>query len=417
MSPPMSTALVGSRNILAASGLIERRPPVRSSDFRGIGSPFHYYLGRKLGLVPALRWSQALSHGTWFHAALELLLMPDVSQAKVKYDVKLETRLDEIRGVCTQMAVGDTRIREILATEDQDAQTAWAWAVTASAIPIEGSLANGRTLHTFLNNPDFIELCCECTLKTELKVDDDRTNPIECVIQPDRLLYQVSQKSIWIVDYKTTGISPRIRAASCPIEPQTQHYMMVIDDLINRGTLQGMFDLPDDISVGGMLHAIIKKPTISFGQMDRDFMLDTSPFKSGPRKGEPRNEKQYLGEPRLENYMARCKDWYLSQGDYLHTAGDRATDPLVNLSFTSGTALLDKAWTTQYAARLQAINRWRLAQIEPEEYPWPTEIHGTGTLDPYAPFVLRPVSEWADIVMQEGFMVVDRDATQEIANV
>jgi hypothetical protein len=88
----------------------------------------------------------------------------------------------------------------------------------------------------------------------------------------------------------------------------------------------------------------------------------------------------------------------------------------VDLSFTSGTALQDPQWVAQYEARLAAINQWRIAKCEPHEYPWPTEVHGSGTLDTYAPFVLRPVSEWPDIVLQEGFVVVDRDAIQETTN-
>jgi hypothetical protein len=76
MPPEFRSTPVGSRDLLAQHGLVERRPPVRSSDFRSLGSPFHYYLTRKLGLVPALRYSVALSQGTWFHAALELLMNP-----------------------------------------------------------------------------------------------------------------------------------------------------------------------------------------------------------------------------------------------------------------------------------------------------------------------------------------------------
>jgi hypothetical protein len=123
MPPEFRSTPVGSRDLLAQHGLVERRPPVRSSDFRSLGSPFHYYLTRKLGLVPALRYSVALSQGTWFHAALEILLQPGMTgdQAHTQYKAKLEIRMDELRNVCTTLAMGDARIREILATEEQDA--------------------------------------------------------------------------------------------------------------------------------------------------------------------------------------------------------------------------------------------------------------------------------------------------------
>ena len=419
MPPEFRSSPQGARDFLALNGLVERRPPVRSSDFRMLGSPFHYYLTRKLGLVPALRYSAALSHGTWFHAALELQLNPlyTLAEATTRYQARVEQRCEEIREVCRTLAMGDQRTREIIAVEDQDAATGWAWALCAKDIPIEGSLANGRTLHQFLTDPSFTLVCQECVLKAHIPADN-RADPVECVAQPDMLLFHKQQRSLWIVDYKTTSVGPRIRAASCPIEPQTQHYMHIIQSMLARGELQKMADLPDDTTVGGMLHAIIRKPTIQFGQMDRDFTLDTTPLKSGPRKGEPRNEKVYQGEPRLENYIERCKRWYLGSEDYAHLVADRVTEPVIDLSFTSGTALLDPQWTGQYTARLNALNKWRTATIEPHEYPWPTEVHGSGTLDTYAPFVLRPVTEWPDIVMQEGFLVSDRDAPQpqETAN-
>ena len=107
-------------------------------------------------------------------------------------------------------------------------------------------------------------------------------------------------------------------------------------------------DLSPKDSEQAVLHAIVRKPTISFGQADRDFFLDTTPFKSGPRKGEPRNEKVYTGEPRLENYLERCRQWYRGEKDYAHMAGDRMAEPVVDLSFTSGTALQDPQWVAQY---------------------------------------------------------------------
>ena len=419
MPPEFRSSPQGARELLALHGIVEKRPPVRSSDFRMLGSPFHYYLTRKLGLVPALRYSTALSHGSWFHSALELLLNPMSTEtgAYGMYQSRVEKRFEELRGVCTTLAIGDQRMREIISVEDRDAQTAWAWALCVKDLPIEGSLAGGRSLQEFLADDQFVNVCQECTIRTEIQVDN-RSAPVECVAQFDMLLFHKQQRSLWIVDYKTTSLSPRIRAASCPIEPQTQHYMHIVQSLLATGQLQKMMDLPDDTTVGGMLHAVIRKPTISFGQLDRDFTLDTTPFKSGPRKGEPRNEKVYIGEPRLENYIERCIRWYRGQEEYAHLVGERVTEPVINLSFTSGTALLDKSWGDQYRARLRAINHWRVAQCEPENYPWPTEVHSGGTMDTYAPFVLRPVSEWPDIVMQEGFVIVDRDASppQETAD-
>jgi hypothetical protein len=191
--------------------------------------------------------------------------------------------------------------------------------------------------------------------------------------------------------------------------------MSIAQDLLSRGQLQKQFDLPDDTTVGGMLHAIVRKPTISFGQADRDYMLDTTPSRAGHARVSPATRRFTQESPALKttSTLPPVVPW---REDYIHLKADRVAEPLVDLSFTSGTALLDKQWVSQYRARLAAINKWRIAEIEPHEYPWPTEVHGSGTLDTYAPFVLRPVSEWPDIVMQEGFVIVDRDAIQEPTN-
>ena len=62
---------VEARDWLESQGLVAKEPAIRSSDYETILScPFQYYLSRRLGLVSALRWSAALSRGSWFHKRL-----------------------------------------------------------------------------------------------------------------------------------------------------------------------------------------------------------------------------------------------------------------------------------------------------------------------------------------------------------
>ena len=62
---------------LEAHGMVAEVPTIRSSDYEScLGNPFGYYLTRRLGLSDALRWSEALSRGSWFHKRFEYWDLP-----------------------------------------------------------------------------------------------------------------------------------------------------------------------------------------------------------------------------------------------------------------------------------------------------------------------------------------------------
>lgn len=398
---------------LEAHGIVAVRPPVRSSDFRlATESPFHYLLARRFGLVPRLSWSQALNRGTWFHQAFAMMhLAPD--DFTQGYANLLQLRLDELSQVCSDFGIDSEKKRAILATEEQDHSTSLAWYKACTTI----SLPDVGTIHDVLTAPHFRPLCAECTMEVEFRVPFFH-KPARCVAQPDLMLYHTGQNSVWIVDYKTTAVSPIDRAASCPIEPQTQHYLHILEAKLQDPKFREANELPPDVRVGGMMHVIVQKPSIEFGMKDRDYLLDTSPFKSGPRKGQPRNEKVYQGEPRLENYIQRCLDWYAGEGEYAHLVADRQTSPVINISYTSAEALRDEMWRRQYHARLQSVNQWRVRKPDPGVFPWPSSVSGvSGRKDTYAPFVLRPITEWPAIVREEGFAIVRRDQVNQEDNV
>lgn len=388
---------------MEAAGLVASYPPVRSSDY-GLccQAPFVYFLCRRLGLVKALRWSKALSRGSWFHESFKhYRLRPDLRREKV--EVSLELRQEELSSVCTQLGMSPDARRDVLLRERQDVETSLAWFDVAMNTPINKDW--GSPLE-FLNRSYWRVIAREARL-VQRKMLFGKS--FLCVAQPDLLLYHQSQNTVWIVDAKTTSSSPLLRATTCPYEFQTRHYMSITRHLMETGRLQRVAGLPEDARLGGMIHLIVRKPGIEFGMKDRHYELDTSPFKSGPRKGEPRNERRYFGEPVWENYLARVSDWYRCEGEYTHQRAEFEADPPVNMSVVSGSLIDEKCDAEQYMAQLQLISTWLHHKPDPYSFPMPSSFITFNRLDDYAPFIMNPPSAWPEIIRQEGWMQVQRD--------
>ncbi len=140
-------------------------------------------------------------------------------------------------------------------------------------------------------------------------------------------------KCLYIVDLKSCAGSPTQRLSTCPLEFQSEHYlgvgMMLCDDHI----WSDLFDLPEDVHMGGFIHIAAQKPTINFGQKDRPRVPYEHIFQRGPRAGRSEIRYEYTSDvPSWDVYMERCTDWYLSQGEYEHLAPERVDDPVVNAS-------------------------------------------------------------------------------------
>ena len=397
------------RDSMEAAGLVACTPPVRSSDYDLVcRAPFCYFLSRRLGLVKALRWSKALSRGSWFHEAFKhARLSPQ--QRREKVELALEIRQEELSGVCSQLSVSAESRREIQARERQDVESTLAW--------LEAAYNNTRISDEYGTPRDFFsrsywrELSRECRLVRTVSFKGKQA--LKCVAQPDLLLHHTGQNSVWIVDAKTTSLSPSIRAMSCPYEFQSRHYMHITRYLIERGLLQRAFDLPTDVRLGGIIHLIVRKPSIEFGMKDRHFTLDTTPLKSGPRKGLPKNEKVYVGEPVWENYLERVRHWYRADEEYSHLRPEWDMDPPVNMSIVASSLIDEKNDLTQYMAQLDLIRQWAFHKPEPYEFPMPSGLVSFNKLDDYAPFVMNPPSAWPEVIKQEGWMQVQRDDLPE----
>ena len=383
------------RSWLEAHGIFSRRPHIRSSDYRLLRScPRTYYLSRKLGLVKAFQYSKALTRGSWVHLAFACIL-DDPTDRALTLEQAIVARCEELREVAKQMGASPEKVREMVAREEIDARTSIAWFNAAMQVP-DGS---GKTLaQRFAEDWTVVEQ------EPEILYAD-------CLIQPDCIVRDKAGK-LWIVDFKTTAMSTNARLQTCPLEFQTQHYYHTLADVLAAQpemTLQYGSD-----TVAGVLHVAVRKPSIEFGMKDRPFTLDESPFKSGPRKGEPRNERIYTGEPDPYLYEQRCLDWYMGRGEYSHFEPERLTDPCVAISTTSAELLLAEDLKCEYHDRLSFIRKYTSRTSQPSEFEIGDPVVQHGTPSPYLPFHMVEPGKWPELILAEGFLQRDRDGHTEI---
>jgi hypothetical protein len=409
--PPVPTTHPWPENLgreayeyLQAYGINSIIPPLRSSDYSTcLSDPFAYYMARRLGVVPGFKWSKALNRGTWMHLRFQHYHR-SLIDARERMELALSNRFDELRDLCNEIGVVDTGLSKVLEREERDMRSSLAWYEAAQKLPC----LDGQSFEDVLMSPRWHRMGTEFRLVTSIKTDD-RARPIRCICQPDLLLYNKEDNTVWIVDLKSTGISPKMRLTSVPIEFQCEHYMFSVNELMKTGQIQKAFKIPKDATLGGMMHLAIRKPTIEFGMKDRDYTIDMSPLKSGPRKDLPRNTKIYEGEPRFDNYLDRCNQWYEARGDYEDKAPEWAEDPPVNISITKASMLLDPAINKRYRDRVRLVQHYALCKPYPENFPMSDRVAHMGRFSTYSPFMLSPVGDWPSLIQSEGFTLRRRD--------
>ena len=389
---------------LQAYGINAIIPPLRSSDYSTcLSDPFAYYMARRLGIVPAVKWTKALNRGTWMHLRFQHYHR-SLIDARERMEAALADRLSELSETCGDVGMVGDSLRSILEREERDMRSSLAWYEAARNLPC----LDGQSFEDVLLSPRWHRMGTEYRLVTSIKTDD-RSRPIRCICQPDLLLYNKEDNTVWIVDLKTTAISPKMRLASVPIEFQCEHYMFSVNELLKTGQIQAAFKIPRDATLGGMMHLAIRKPTIEFGMKDRDYTIDMTPLKSGPRKGLPRNTKVYEGEPRFDNYLERCAQWYHARGDYEDKEAEWAEDPPVNISVTDASLVLDPAINKRYRDRVRLVQHYALCAPYPENFPMSDRVAHMGRFSTYSPFMLSPVGEWPSLIQSEGLTLRRRD--------
>lgn len=388
---------------LQSQGFTFCSPAIRSGHIgMAMSNPFAYYLRARLSLTRALSYSEALSRGSWFHTHFEMCEEPD---AAAHLEILFKRRLEELATSCADLGIVGDRRTAILDRERQDFQVTSGWFDVALDVPMGFERPSLRTL-LFHGGVRF--LTRECLLVCPAPGHPS----VPLVAQPDALLYQPDVKGVWVLDLKTTSDSPSSRLRTCRFELQTQHYCFIAQDLLKRGVIQEKFNLPPETRLLGMVHACVQKPTIELCGKDRAFSIDTTPLKSGPRKGEPRNEKVYYGEPLLANYVRRCREWFLGEGEYAELQEERKKDPAVNMSWTPLSVLgLDNEDDCDYYSMLAVAIRYR------NEVPWPNRfprhVSPLNADEDLLPLYDTEPLQWPEVVKAEGLVMRKRDTVED----
>lgn len=383
---------------LRAHGVVPRVPTLRSSDYGlCLGNPYLYYLIRRLGLVRRLSWSKATSRGSWFHAAWEFEDLPGA------FEQSLTDRMEELKAACQSMGVVGDKARDIIENERRAAALGKAAYEGSKLVQISQKVRSWNQL--------VLESGLFRVLGREVLVDwEDPEEPgMTMVAQYDALLLHMQQNRVWVLDFKSVDGDATGRLQTCPIEFQTQHYIHGLrTKLLGDPDWVKEMGLPEDVQCGGMIHVAVSTPSIVFGMGDRDYKLvDFTPTR-GKNKGVTRQEKEYIGEPKYENYLKRVRHWYNSSGDYEELKKEREAEPLVNLSYTTPDCL-DGDNFTEYRSRVKFVADHARREPNPDNFLRGTDLRSYGKLSDWAPFFLCPVRQWPEIIRSEGFMLQFRD--------
>ncbi len=425
-------------------------PHGRSGDY-GLcrSNPRLYYIIRRLGLVPAMRWSEALNRGSWFHILFAHYDHPD--RLKI-YETLVDLRMEELRATCTAFKISDEKRAIIIQRETLDAVSARAWFEATEYVEIidPNTSQNWGTFQEWLRNPRWRKLGEEVLLS--------RTHPdypeMPLVAQFDALLYEQSANELWVVDPKTCSETTIQRMTTCTYEHQTRQYLTLAQWALDTGLMQKRFDLPADCTLGGMVHVPIWKPGIRFGMKDRPFQWHSigkrrkahgilyhpsdkpDLWKSAwAHESIPitevtahsgtqgtymhcyaalheatgkKPEKVYMGEPDPNRFVDRLKDCYLGEGDYLAEAEERRLNPPVNMSFTSATIMHDKDWLTEYYDCVDYVYSHATRDPFPGNF-LPPDLRDVRGKE-YAPFFTNPPAQWPEIIAKNHFITARRES-------
>lgn len=405
---------------LQSQGFEAKVPHLRSTMAkRALTDPFSFYLIDRLGICPSLAYSAALNRGSWFHEACRLIGGQPFDENHPELNLLLEARLVELNAACARHGITGELKNEILENERRDSLTTRAWIAAYHEVPIH---IGGRpsTFAEYISRSYWCTPVLESTGEPCTEVLMSLLGPPEfpeatLSIQADRLLYHRGDNSLWLPDYKTTAAPCLSRLSTCPREFQTLHYLFVLRNMLASGYLSERLlvdgvRLPPDCKLGGMIHIAFRKPAIQFGMNDRNHVLDTTPLKSGPRKGQPRNERTYDGEPVFANYLGRVKDWCLGRGLYSDKAGELSTAPNVNMSFTYGSAL-DADSEAEYLQMLHRAHSLATAVPHPSNFYRTLEgaVGLGGDLTDMSPFHLQPLEDWPSIMTRGRYFFNHRN--------
>jgi hypothetical protein len=349
------------------------RPHIRSSDAK-FGDDYLYLLRRRYGLVKAGTYSEPLALGSHYHKLFEVEGTDTWLRDWAEY-----------RDAVLQERPGSKFV-------ERDLDFAFhTWTGVLKGLPVSD---DGQRLG------DYLDLTKAQTIASELKVSVGRASAsnqvVPCTIQIDRLGYNANDNSLTIYDLKSTSLQTQVRAAACPFEFQTWHYIVTLQTAVTSGALE-TWGVPSDARVTGMDHIIFQKPTIRMSQEDRDYTLKKVTPTRGKNAGTTRLERDYHGEPQWSNFVDRCITCYK----------DQAMPALVSQTHLTG----NQALMAEYYVRLDRLLERATRDPRPELHP----RSESGAVDwrsvsDYYPFYLdADPGRWPVLAVRHQFSVEHRD--------
>ena len=315
-------------------------------------------------------------------------------------------------------------------------------ASTAYRAP-QGELMAGW--HYLFSNPRWVNLGHEVSMHAPIP-----GTHILKRIDVDILLLDTQTNELWIFDAKTTGKTPWLRAQTLRVEAAPPHYLSVAQHNLEAGLLHESFpQLPKDVKLGGFMHLLLGKPKIRLSQKDCDSGLVSSSKRHGKATAMPQRngawscrywqdpdapdgavptevrdassreaaeavlgewtkvqvKPSYFGEPKIGNYIRRCRDVFTATGDYAELKDEYAERPPVMLSRISASFLRDPVAMHRYETRLARVVEYaEMAPLPLHFDPTPDGMENFNSLSVYAPFYTAPVSAWPEIIQKHHFI-------------
>lgn len=222
------------------AGLTLHRPHIHSTNIKTFAlCPRRFLFAHRLGLVRK-GFARPLAMGQLFHHIMRELCL-GASEGEVR-DTARQLIQDELASLPASVPGGQT-LREIESAAESDLQKALAMA-----------LAFWKTNPLDSSEWEVVAVEQEVLLRAHhpaIRV------PIS--IQLDLLLRHRASGAGWIVDYKTTSLSPSRRGRMMAFDVQTRLYRF------------GAVYAYPDLTITGAILSIVRKPTIKFCAKDVDF--------------------------------------------------------------------------------------------------------------------------------------------------
>ena len=184
---------------LRAIGLVDRRPPVRASDYeRILSDPFLFYLTRILGIVPALRTHvDALEDGGWLHerARFAYTQLPDGSLSpthEAEFQARFTSLHDERLETARLFNFPPTLLHEVSKRMKQSFAVGRSWWEVASTLPVIPLNSTSRaSLH------DILLAHTPIATETTFSLTTPLSNDLTLQVTPDLITRQGSDIDLW----------------------------------------------------------------------------------------------------------------------------------------------------------------------------------------------------------------------------